>query len=132
MTDPQRNIEQVQRGLAAALSGDWSTLETLVHGDVIWHIPGSSPIAGDAIGIDAFVAMVQKVFSSGLNVDLLNVFAAGDQVATLQRNTATSNDGDLDILVVNIFTMTEGKLTRLQTFPSDLYALDRFWSGQSQ
>jgi hypothetical protein len=54
----------------------------------------------------------------------------GCHFATLQRNTATSNDGALDILVVNIFTLTEGKLTRMQTFPSDQYALDRFWSAQ--
>ena len=130
MTDPERNIERVQRAFAAALSGDWSTVASLVHGDVDWHLPGDSPIARDAIGVDAFVAKVQMLFSSGLNVELLNVFASGDQVATLQRNTATSNDGDLDILAVNLFTMTEGKLTRMQTFPSDLYALDRFWSGR--
>jgi len=132
MTDPQRNIELVQRAFAAALNGDWSTVGTLVRDDVAWHIPGNSPIAGDAIGMDSFVAKVQMLFSSGLNVELLNVFAAGEQVATLQRNTATSNDGDLDILVFNLFTIIEGKVTRMQTFPSDLYALDCFWSAQSQ
>jgi SAM-dependent methyltransferase len=130
MSDPQSNIEVAQRAFVAAVNGDWSTVRTLVHGDVTWHIPGNSPIAGDTIGIDGFVAKVQMLITSGLNVELLNVFASGDQVVTLQRNTAPSNLGGLDILVVNLFTLTEGKLTRMQTFPSDLYALDRFWSGQ--
>lgn len=70
------------------------------------------------------------LFSQGLNIELLNAFGAGDQVVTLQRNSAVSEDRDFDILVITLFTVKDGKLARIQTFPSDQYALDAFW-GQA-
>jgi uncharacterized protein len=127
MTDTQSNVDLVLRGFAAATGGDWSTVRSLVRDDFTWHIPGHSRIAGDAVGIEAFAAKLQMFSSAGLNVEVLNVFAAGDHVATLQRNSAVSEAGELDILVISLFTVLDGKVARMQTFPSDQYALDRFW-----
>ena len=127
MADASSNIELVQRAFVAATSGDWPALRGLVRDDFTWHIPGQSRIAGDAVGVEAFASKLEMLFSAGLNVELLNVFGAGEHVATLQRNSAVSEDRGLDIFVINLFTVVDGQLVRMQTFPSDQYALDAFW-----
>jgi uncharacterized protein len=64
MANASSNIELVQGAFAAAISGDWATLRSLVHDDCTWHIPGHSQIAGDAVGVEAFVAKLQMLFKA--------------------------------------------------------------------
>ncbi len=127
MTERETNLEAVRRAFEGIGSGDWDAVRAVVSEDVVWHIPGDSKIAGDAVGIEAWAAKLQNLFTSGLNVELLNVMGAGDQVITVQRNSAATTGGELDILVLNLFTLADGKLSRMQTFPGDQYALDAFW-----
>jgi len=58
-------------------------------------------------------------------VQMLNAIRAGDQLITVHRNSASTTSETLDILVLNLFTFANGKRARMQTFPSDPYALDR-------
>ncbi len=127
MTQRETNLEAVRQAFEGIGSGDWDAVRAVVSEDVVWHLPGDSKISGDAVGIEAWAAKLQRLFASGLNVELLNVMAEGDQVITVQRNSASASDGELDILVLNLFTLADGKLSRMQTFPGDQYALDAFW-----
>lgn len=54
------------------------------------------------------------------------MFASGTRVVPVQRKRAPGNPG-LDITALNLFSLAEGKIASMQTFPSDLYALDRVW-----
>ncbi len=127
MTQRETNLEAVRLAFDGLGAGDLQAVRAVVSEDIVWHVPGDSKISGDAVGIEAWAAKLQSLFASGLNAELLNVMAEGDQVITVQRNSASASDGELDILVLNLFTLADGKLSRMQTFPGDQYALDAFW-----
>jgi ketosteroid isomerase-like protein len=123
------NLDVVQRAFGAALAQDWDTVRPLLHDDFTWTIPGRSRISGDAVGVDAFAARFGEILAGGLHVELLDTLAAGEHVVTVQRNSAPPGDGGpaLDLTAVNLFTVRDGKLARMQSFVSDQYALDAYW-----
>jgi uncharacterized protein len=123
---PVQNVELVRAAFAAALGGDRETFRGLVHEDFSWTVPGASRVAGVVVGVDAFAAKLKKVFGAGVEVELLDVLASDARVATVQRNRAPGDPG-LDITVINLFTVLEGRIASMETFPSDLYALEKFW-----
>jgi ketosteroid isomerase-like protein len=123
------NLELVQRAFGAALAQDWDTVAPLLHDDFTWTIPGHSRIAGDAVGAEAFGAKLGELLGAGLDVQVIETMAAGDHVVTVQRNSAAAVDGGpgLDITAINLFTVRDGRLARMQSFVSDQDALDRYW-----
>lgn len=118
----------VERSLLAVVTGDVAALQRLVTPDFVWHLPGKSPIAGDVHGAEAWSAKLRSLLDTGLRPELLAMLEADDHVAVLQRNTARTGEHSLDVHVVNLFTVREGRLARLDTFFSDQYAVDAFWT----
>ena len=59
----------------------------------------------------------------------LELLEGEQHVAAVQRNTATSGAHSLDVRVVNLFTIEDGKVARLDTFFSDQPAAEAFWSA---
>lgn len=115
--------------LAAAASGDVEQVERLVTDEFVWHIPGHSIISGDAHGAGAWAAKLQRLISAGLQPEIVDLLEGGRHVALLQRNRAGTGQDALDVLVVNLFDVTDdGVLTRLDSFFSDQPAVDRFWN----
>jgi uncharacterized protein len=122
------NAAIVLRALGAFRAQDYETLRSLLAPDVVWTIPGISRISGDRQGTEAVAAQLQTIAKAGVNVEVLDVLAGAQHVATLQRNTARDGDRALDILVVNLFEVRDGEVASMRTFPSDLRALEAFWA----
>jgi ketosteroid isomerase-like protein len=120
------SIDLVRRAFSAALAGDWPTFRDLAKDDFTWTMPGTSRVAGVVTGTDAFAAKFAVVGEANVEAEMLDVLGSGTRVVTVQRNRAQGNPG-LDITALNLFTLVEGKIASMQTFPLDLYALDRFW-----
>ena len=123
------NIEIVQGALGAARAGDASSFDTHIAEDFVWHIPGTSSISGDAIGAAAWSEKLSRLIGAGLQPQLLSMLEGPDHVAVLQRNTADVDGHRLDVQVVNLFTITAGKVARLDTFFSDQPAAEAFWNA---
>lgn len=121
------DIALAQRALGAVAMGDLELASKLLDEDVVWHVPGRSRIAGDAVGIDAVRERLQRLLTAGISVDLLNTMSAAGQVITVQRNYGAAHGRELDITVLNLLTIRDGRIARMETFPSDLDALERFW-----
>ena len=124
---PDEQIALVQQALVALALGDLDSATKLVANDVVWFVPGRSTIAGEAVGLEQVRSRLQRLIEAGVAVELLNVMSAADQVVTVQRNHGQNEGRTLDITVLNLATIRDGRLARLDTFPSDLEALDRFW-----
>jgi hypothetical protein len=58
------NEEVVRTGYDAFSRGDMDTLRGLFVDDVVWHIPGRSPLAGDHRGVDAVLGYLARRWSS--------------------------------------------------------------------
>lgn len=123
------NIEVVQQALAAVRTGDLDRARELVDESFVWHIPGTSAISGDAVGLDAWADKLARLLGAGLQPQLLAMLEGETHVAAVQRNTATVGNASLDVHVVNLFGVADGKVTRLDTFFSDQVAAEAFWNA---
>lgn len=123
------NTEIVQQALAAVRGGDLDAARAVVHEDFVWHIPGTSPISGDTTGVEAWSAQLQRLLGSGLQPQMLAMLEGPEHVAAIQRNTAEAGGHTLDVKVVNLFSIRNGKVARLDTFFGDQRAAETFWSG---
>lgn len=120
----------VQQFLGAARSGDSAALGSLITDDFVWHLPGSGRIAGDAHGADAAIARLKTVIGAGVRPQVIDVLEGDGHVAVLQHNVADADaDGrQLDVVVVNLFTLRDGRVARQDTFFADQEDADRFWA----
>ena len=123
------NGELVLQALGAVRNGDLGQAKELVSDDFVWHIPGTSTISGDAAGVEAWSAKLARLLGVGLQPQLLALLEGDTHVAAVQRNTATAGDATLDVQVVNLFSVADGKVTRLDTFFSDQPAAESFWNA---
>ena len=94
----------------------------------MWHIPGTSSISGDVHGIGGWGKKLQQLLGAGLRPEVQEMLEGAQHVAVLQRNTADVDGHSLDIRVLNLFQVGDGRLRRLDTFFSDQAAAERFWN----
>ena len=97
------NSDVVQQALGAVRNGDLEGARGVIADDFVWHIPGASPISGDARGIDAWSAKLQQLLGAGLRPEVQEMLEGPSHVAVLQRNTAEANGHSLDVRVLNLF-----------------------------
>jgi len=123
----------VARGMAALAERDWATVRTLMAPDIVWEVPGRSPLAGVLVGVDAVIDRWRRAADA--------VAAAGDRpprtvgvlrsdtgFAIVQRNAFFIGDTWREITAITLLDVVDGRLTRIQTFVSDQYAVDEYWS----
>jgi ketosteroid isomerase-like protein len=125
------NEDLIRKGYAAFLSGDMATLSDLFADDVVWHAPGRNPLAGTYRGKEEVFASFQKVFEltgGTFKLDIHTVLADDEHAVVLARATAERDGKKLDDNSVQVFHISDGKVTEQWLHPGDVYAGDEFWS----
>ncbi len=127
------NEELVQRGYAAFKSGDMATLNELFTDDVVWHAAGRNQLAGDFRGKEAVLGLFQKTFEltgGTFKLDIHDMLANDTHVVVLVHSTAEREGKTLDDNSVQVFHVSQGKVSEQWLQPGDVYASDEFW-GQA-
>lgn len=126
------NEDLVREGFAAFGRGDIDALrDQYFAGDIRWHVPGRSPVAGDYDGVAQVVGFFGRLFelSGGtLRLELRDVLANDEHAVALYTVRAEREGRRLEDNTVNTFHMRDGKVTEVWTHTTDLYAVDEFWS----
>jgi uncharacterized protein len=123
-----KKTELVQQALGAVRAGELDRAKELVADGFVWHIPGSSVISGDAVGVAEWSAKLSRLLGAGLQPQLIEMIEGEAYVAAIQRNTADAQGAKLDVQVVNLFTVDGDRISRLDTFFSDQPAAETFWN----
>jgi ketosteroid isomerase-like protein len=127
----QDNATQVRRGFNAFSIGDMAALTELFTPDATWHGPATGVITGDYVGRED----IFKMFGQ-LGEETLGTFraspgafaAAGDDVFVQVLATGRRNGKSLESDEVMIFTLNDGKVTRVRFYLSGFQANLDFWS----
>jgi ketosteroid isomerase-like protein len=122
------NIEIVQRALAAIRAREPGEARQHLTDDFVWHIPGTSSISGDTNGAEETIARFGRLSDLGLRPEILTMLEGPEHACAYQRNTAAIDGRELDIRVVNLFAIRDGRVARMDTFFSDQPALEDFWN----
>jgi ketosteroid isomerase-like protein len=137
----QENVEAVRRLFRAVEERDGGAYVAAGHPEVEIHEPASLPYGGEYHGLEGLrrhaAGWVQTwaPLQPGNERKLEAAFIdAGDHVVARWRLRARVPDGDetLDMPMVGIYELSDGKLVGAQMFYSDTAAVLRFLKGAKQ
>ena len=103
----------------------------LVADDAIFHIGGTSVVAGEHRGKDAIAALGMKVMeetAGTFRTQLLSILANGSHAATLHRWSADRRGQHIEMNNFNVYRFADGLLAERWEFLEDQGAHDAFWA----
>ena len=126
VTDKEKN-DVAQTFLTALRNRDWELMRSIMVNEIIWSLPGTSLISGEAYGIDAVIKRSQLIVSYNLTFGLKNVLFGQHGVALSLNNTARRGDSVLDEHLATVCSLREGKISRIDTYLSDVDMVNAFF-----
>lgn len=121
----------IRNGYDAFLKRDMATLEDFFAEDVVWHAAGTSPISGEYRGRDALFALIRQIdeLSGGtFRFQIHTVLADDEHGVALTRTMASRKGRRLRAQSVNVFHVSEGRVTEVWQASEDQPSIDEFWS----
>ena len=121
----------IRRAYEDFTSGDLDLLRVVMADDVVWHEPGRSDLAGDYKGPAEILEFLrQLVVRSGgtFSVEILDMLSEPERAVVFQRETATRNGKQLDVIAAVDFEIHHQKITEVTVYQTDMYHFDEFWS----
>lgn len=125
-------VNVVSRFYQAVADGDLAAAEACFAPDATWHLPGSSPIAGDHTGWqqirDDFLAKLGPMSEGTFRAELVDIAVGEVHVVAVQHATAHAGGRKLDITGCQLMTLdSAGLIAEVRGHYSDEAALDDFW-----
>jgi ketosteroid isomerase-like protein len=126
------NIQRLREGYDAFARGDLDALRERFAPDIVWHIGGNSPLAGDYKGHDevfGYFMKLAEMTGGTLKLEIHDLLANDTHAVALTRGSAQREGKSLDMNQVHVFHVNdEGKITEFWGFPEDQAAADAFLS----
>lgn len=116
-----------QTFLTGLRNRNWDLLRSIMTEDIVWTLPGTSVISGEAHGVDAVIQRSQLIVSYGLNFALKNVLYGQYGVALALNNTAKRGDLVLDEHLATVCSLRDGKIFRIDSYLSDVEMMNAFF-----
>ena len=130
MTQPNEDV--VRAASAAFGRGDLGALqEQFFAADIVWHIAGTGPLAGDYEGAAQVMGLLGKIsaLSGGTaRPQLHDVLVSTDHTVALTTIRAERAGKQLQLNLVHVIHADNGKATEVWTHSSDPAAAAEFWS----
>src|SRR5215218_3459479 len=126
------NALAYRRTADAFRAGDRDTLTELIDDDAVWHVPGSSAIAGDIHGREAvfrFLERLREVTDGTFVLKEHDVLGSNDHVVALSHMSAVLEQESVSVDVVSVFHFVDGRQLERWFHPSDIAARDRMLGG---
>jgi PPOX class probable F420-dependent enzyme len=128
-----RLLEVFYRAQAAFYAGgdDTTVLRGLLADDIVWHVPGRSPIAGHYHGhqeVLGYFAARRARAKATFRVQSRAILA-GDERAVQLADGQVERNGQLRTWqTVGVFRIADGKIAECWLVPFDQYLFDELWS----
>jgi len=130
MTHPNEGL--VRAASAAFGRGDVAALRNqFLHNDVVWHIAGTGPLAGDYTGAAEVIGLLTKISQlagGSVRPDLHDVLVSDDHTVALATIRAQRAGKRLQLNLVHVIHSEDGKATEIWTHSSDPAGAAHFWS----
>ena len=98
--------------------------------DIVWHVPGASPIAGDHRGRDAVIAYFRRRRELADHTFVMHpkgVLEDGDAVVQLVDGTATIGGEERRWSTAGVYRIAGGLVAEVWLVPLDLAAFEAVW-----
>ena len=125
------DADVLRRLYQAIADRDFAAAESCFAEDVVWHLPGASPIAGDHHGWsqirDDFMSKLGPLSGGTFRADLVDVAIGERFIVAVQHAMASYRGKVLDITTCQLITVRSGLIQEVHGHYSDQDALDAFW-----
>jgi ketosteroid isomerase-like protein len=127
----QENIEVIRSAFDDFNSRDWESWEVLHHADLVvipmkdWpDWPEAEPVYGNEAWLKRVLLLLEPWHDQRLEIDALRT--TGDLVVVNLRWVATGRESDIevDIPLAGVYTITGGKIARIEFFRDPNEALE--------
>jgi len=125
------NVDLLRKGYAAYSSGDMETITALFADDILWHVAGRSPLAGDYKGRDqvfGFFGKLMELSGGTSKVEVHDILANDEHGVAIVTGSGSRNGKSLNSPDVHVFHMRGGQVVEFWDSPLDQYEADEFWS----
>jgi ketosteroid isomerase-like protein len=124
----ERDVEMVRTGYGAFIAGDIEWLNEHMHENVVWHVAGSSPLAGEYRGREEVLAFLARSVQVAVPEFAIHDIAAGeDHVVSMLEATWRRPDGEtFESKAVQAFHVDGGKALESWFLVEDQAGLDAF------
>jgi ketosteroid isomerase-like protein len=131
MNEEHPNATAYRRAADAFRARDLPRIEALVDEDVVWHVPGNHPRAGDIRGREDLLVWLAGLTEIGFWLREHDVFGNDEHVCALSDMGARRAGIDVETRVVSIFHFRDGRQLERWFFPEDATAWDRIFGVAS-
>jgi uncharacterized protein len=114
--------------IAALRAQNIDGFNAIMTDDVVWSLPGSSLVSGLAKGIDGIFKRARTLIKYGVSLEIQHVVVGYEGVALLLHNTGSQNGRILDEYLTTVFTLRDGKISRLDTYISNIPMVDAYFA----
>jgi ketosteroid isomerase-like protein len=108
-------------------------LRELLAPDVVWHVPGTSPIAGEHRGADAVLAYMTRrraIADATFRMHTREILVGtGDHLAALTDGTAVIGGRERRWSTAGVYRLQAGRLAECRLLPFDQAEFDAIWSA---
>jgi ketosteroid isomerase-like protein len=126
------NAALLRKGYAAFGSGDMATVDALFADDVVWHVAGRSPIAGEHKGKEqvfgTFFAALGERSGGTFTIELDYIVADDAHAVAMVRHSASHGGRTLATRDVDVYTIRDGRIVEAWSTGFDPYENDAFWA----
>ena len=129
MGDDHPNALAYQRTVEAFRLGDLDTVASLIAEDVVWHVPGDHPLAGDYVGRERLWSSSPASPRSGSPIREHDVFANDDHLCALSFIGARREGLEVETRVVSVFHFRHGRQTERWFYPENAVTWNRIFGG---
>ena len=129
MAHPNEDI--LRRGYEAFAKADMPAVQGFFADDIVWHVGGRSPLAGDYRGPDEvlrFLGQTMEMTGGSFSLEIHDLLANEEHGIALVVARGQRNGRTLEDRAVHVLHLQGGKVTEFWAHPGDQYAVDEFWS----
>jgi len=106
---------------------NWDLLHSIITEDITWTLPGTSVISGEVSGANAIITRAQQIVSYGVSLELKHILYGQYNVTLSIHNQASRDELILDEHLATVCTVLNGKISKIETYISDIAGLNAFF-----
>jgi len=125
------NVELIRNAYDAFIKGDLEIVSQAFADDIVWTVPGRSPLAGvrhSKQEVFEFFGLLADRSGGTFNVEVHDVVGGNEHVVALATEHGERNGKTLNVFSSHVWRVRNGKAAEFIGMSADPYASDEFWS----